>query len=57
MNNLIRITLLIIAALLSPCAQSQEIPDDKPRPNFLFIAVDDLNHYTSFPIHQKGHFL
>ena len=27
------------------------------KPNFLFIAVDDLNHYTSFLVEQEGSFL
>ncbi len=29
---------------------------EEPRPNFLFVAVDDLNHYTSFLSEEKGNF-
>ncbi len=30
---------------------------DASRPNFLFVAVDDLNHYTSFLSEEEGNFL
>ncbi|GAB5561759.1 MAG: sulfatase [Synoicihabitans sp.] len=32
-------------------------PHPEPRPNFVFIAVDDLNHYASFLADQPDNFL
>lgn len=43
-------TILLLAGLASFVSAT-------PRPNFLLIAVDDLNHYTTQQIDQPGSFL
>ena len=51
----------LLAFLAGPALSLQgadtQTPPSPERPNFLFIAVDDLNNYTSFLLEQDGHFL
>ena len=62
-GNMVTALVSLLTGLFCGCQSTGEVdlvaasPSSAERPNFLFIAVDDLNHYTSFLIDQEGHFL
>ncbi|MDE0769998.1 MAG: sulfatase [Opitutaceae bacterium] len=46
---------LAVAGLLMPLSSLAQ--ETNAKPNFLFVAVDDLNHYSSFLAEEEGNFL
>ncbi|MEY3001059.1 MAG: hypothetical protein RL648_1273, partial [Verrucomicrobiota bacterium] len=44
----IRLTLLMLPVLLAPIADAESLDQASPRPNILFIAIDDMNDWTGF---------
>ena len=46
---------LAVAGLLMPLSSLAQ--ETNAKPNFLFVAVDDLNHYSSILAEEEGNFL